>query len=204
MSWPTREVMKDHFTAVVLVREALIAGNVELAKLIVTWLADPGADPGVPTWSPYIDRMRETATALVAATTIDEAGQATAELALACGGCHSAHDVSPPLAALEPPPAASGTRAHMLRHQGAAARMWNGLIGPSEASWQGGVADLAEAPLGEDEIFENASAAPWITELADEVHDLGARGGKAATWDQRAEIYGRLLATCATCHAAIP
>ena len=94
--------------------------------------------------------------------------------------------------------------AHMLRHQWAAEQMWDGLIGPSEARWNDGVTELAEAPLGQDEIFANATATPAIGKLATDVHALAAEGRKATTWDDRAAVYGRLLASCAACHAAIP
>jgi hypothetical protein len=91
----------------------------------------------------------------------------------------------------------------MLRHQWAAEQMWDGLIGPSEARWNDGIAELAEAPLVQDEILANATPTPAIAELAADVHALGDEGRKATTWEQRAAIYGRLLGTCAACHAAI-
>jgi hypothetical protein len=203
-SRPSRELMQDHFTAVVLVRDALIAGNLELAKWNGSFLAQREPDPAVASWSMYVDHLRERAAELADAPTLAAAAAASAGLALECGRCHAANAATPTFPTVDRRIAASGTRPHMLRHQWAAEQMWDGMIGPSEARWNDGVAELAEAPLGQDEIFANATAAPAIAELAADVHALGEEGRGAKTWDDRAAVYGRLLATCAACHAAIP
>lgn len=201
---PSRELMRDHFTAVVLVRDALIAGNLELVRWNATFLAEREPDPSVASWSQYVAQLRERAAKVAGATTLPSAAMASTELALECGRCHAANAATPVFPALDRRVDASGTRPHMLRHQWAAEQMWNGLIGPSEERWNAGVAELAEAPLAPEEIAANATVLPAIAELGEDVHALGAQGSKATTWNERAEIYGRLLATCASCHSGSP
>ena len=201
---PSRELMKDHFTAVVLVRDALIVGNLELAKWNASFLATRERDPAVASWSVYVDHLREQAAKVNDAPSLAAAAAASTELALECGRCHAANGVTPVFPTVDRRVAASGPRPHMLRHQWAAEQMWDALIGPSEQRWYAGVTELAEAPLGQDEIFANASAIPAIAKLATDVHALGDEGRKATTWSERANVYGRLIATCASCHSAIP
>jgi len=201
---PSRELMQDHFTAVVHVRDALIVGNLELAKWNASFLAQREPDPAVASWSAYVDRLRENAAKVAETATLEAAALASTELVLECGRCHAANGVTPRFPATDERVAASGTRPHMLRHQWAVQQMWDGLIGPSEERWKAGVGELAEAPLGQDEVFSNATAAASIVKRAEDVHALGAEGGKVTSWPDRAAVYGRLLATCAGCHAAIP
>lgn len=201
---PSRELMKDHFTAVVVVRDALIVGNFELAKWNASFLAQKEPDPAVASWSMYVDHLRAKAAKVADAPTLEAAAVASTELALECGRCHAANAVTPVFPTLDRRVAASGTRPHMLRHQWAAEQMWNGLIGPSEEQWNDGVGELAEAPLGQDELFSNATPTPAIVKVATDVHALGEEGRKATTWDARAAIFGRMLSSCATCHSAIP
>jgi hypothetical protein len=203
-SRPSRELMKDHFTAVVVIRDALIVGNLELAKWNASFLAKHEPDPAVASWSMYVDQLRERAVKVADAPTLAAATAASTELAVECGCCHAANAVTPVFPTVDRRVAASGARPHMQRHQWAAEQMWDGLIGPSEARWNDGVAELAETPLGQDEIFTNASATPEIAKLATDVHALGAEGRKATSWNERAAIYGRLLTSCAACHSAIP
>jgi len=201
----THEHMQAHFDAIVAVRDALIAGSLDEARAKARWIVENEAEPGIASWGQYVAEIRERAAEVVNASGIEAAAAASAELARACGHCHAGHAVPPELGAAEPPPAASGRVPHMLRHQWAAERMWEGLIGPSEARWKTGAAELAEAPLGSTEILAEQSAAPRITELADQVHSLGeqARQIPATAWGTRSAMYGRFLSTCAACHQAV-
>jgi cytochrome c553 len=193
--------MREHFTSGVLIRDALIAGDLALARWNATWLAEREPEPDVASWSPSMTDLRARARQVAEAQDLPAAAAATAELAAECGRCHATNGVSPRFAERDPRVPASGRRPHMLEHQFAAEQMWGGLIGANEAAWKKGAEGLAVAPLGQEEILENASATQRITALAGDVHALGAEGANASTWPQRATVYGRLLATCATCHA---
>jgi len=199
--------MQAHFDAIVAIRDRLIAGDLDSARMHARWILENESEPGIASWQAYVAEIQEWASGVVNASGIEPAAAAGAELARACGHCHAGNAVPPDLGAAEPPPAgASGRVPHMQRHQWAAERMWEGLIGPSEARWNAGVAELAEAPLASDEILAHESAGPRITELAAQVHALGeqARGIPATAWDTRSALYGRFLSTCAACHQAIP
>lgn len=197
------ERMREHFKAGVLVRDALISGDLALAQWNATWLAEREPEPDIVSWSPSINELRVRARAIAEAPDLAAAATATAELAVECGRCHQVNGASPRLVEDDPRIPASGRRPHMLEHQWAAQRLWDGLIGASAATWNRGAAGLATAPLGQDEILDNATATPRIAALAADVHALGAEGRRAQTWSERATVYGRLLATCATCHAAL-
>jgi hypothetical protein len=198
--------MQAHFDAIVAIRDALIAGDLDGAKTKARWIVENEAEPGIASWGEYVAEIHERAGGIVEASAIEAAAASSAELARTCGRCHAAHAVPPELGTSEPAPGpASGTVAHMLRHQWAAERMWEGLIGPSEVRWSAGAAELAEAPLAPEEILADQSAASRITDLGDQVHALGeqARGIPATAWGTRSAMYGRFLSTCAACHQAV-
>jgi mono/diheme cytochrome c family protein len=204
-STPVHEHMQAHFDAIVGIRDALIDGNLESAKQKARWIVENDADPGIASWRESVAEIRRWSADLVHASGIQPAAAAGAELARACGRCHAGNGVSPDLGVVEPPLAASGTVPHMRRHHWAAERMWEGLVGPSEARWNAGTAELAVTPLTPDVILAKQSAAPAITDLANEVHALGkqARGIPATAWDTRSAMYARFLSTCAACHQAM-
>jgi cytochrome c553 len=196
----TPQSMREHFKSGVLIRDALIAGDLALAQWNANWLVEHEPEPDNASWSPSVTDLRARARKIAEAPDLATAAAATAELAAVCGRCHQANGVSPRFALSDVRVPASGVRPHMLEHQWAAEQMWAGLVGANEDTWNKGVTGFAGAPLGQEEIFENASATQHITALAADVHTIGAEGAKAQGWPERANVYGRLLATCATCH----
>jgi hypothetical protein len=195
--------MKAHFDAIVTIRDALIAGDLPAAQAKARWIVEDETVPGIATWQELAMEIRSQAAGVVDATSVEAATGPAAELARTCGRCHSVHSVRPPsLSAREPPPIGSARVPHMLRHQWAAERMWEGLVGPSEERWNAGIAELAETPLHREELELGPTAASHITDLATRVHQLGAEasGIPATAWDTRSALYARFLATCADCH----
>jgi cytochrome c553 len=87
----------------------------------------------------------------------------------------------------------------MASHQWAAARMWEGLIGPSDDRWLEGARTMARsrttiiAESGELGIADDAARTRLLAERATRLGDP----------DERATLYGEMLATCAHCHHAI-
>lgn len=88
--------------------------------------------------------------------------------------------------------------AQMAGHQWAAARMWDGLIGPSTERWLDGARKLAKSSL----MITAESDQLGIADDAARVRLLANRALKTKIGD-RPELYGELLATCAGCHHAI-
>jgi hypothetical protein len=92
----------------------------------------------------------------------------------------------------------------MARHHWALDAMWQGLIGPSKEAWIIGAEALAEAPLIPEVLAPGQSVPTEIGQLAARVHTLGneARDVSDASGIP-GQIYGELLTTCETCHAAL-
>lgn len=187
--------MQEHFTQIEATRAAVISGDIDAAREAARWLARHEATQGIPEgWGQHIVQMQLAAQRVVDANEIAPAAAATAEMGAICGGCHQGMDEGAQFTFVAPPPQEVGVVAHMLRHQWAAQRLWEGLVGPSEEAWSRGVAALAEAPLQPTESPEQMGA------LASRIHELGTQAGEATGFIDRAAVYGDLLATCAQCH----
>jgi hypothetical protein len=88
----------------------------------------------------------------------------------------------------------------MQRHRWAAARLWEGLVVPSDEAWKAGALALSDAPLSPELLTPGKSPVPKVGELELSVHDLGRRAQTLVGADARAELYGQALATCSACH----
>lgn len=86
----------------------------------------------------------------------------------------------------------------MARHLWATERLWEGIVGGSEESWQQGLDMLAASPLEAPQITgERVGIARRLQKLADQ-----ARAKRRLdTPTERARVYGEILVTCASCHA---
>ncbi|MFY0542130.1 hypothetical protein [Nannocystis pusilla] len=89
----------------------------------------------------------------------------------------------------------------MMRHRWAEARMWEGLVGPSDSAWSAGIDALNDSSLHPDMLTPDRSPSPEITTLVARVRTVGMRGSLARGSRARARLYGEYLATCAACHA---
>ncbi|MDJ0655415.1 MAG: hypothetical protein QNJ40_14730 [Xanthomonadales bacterium] len=115
----------------------------------------------------------------------------------ACGACHASNRVQPFFASRQPQePTGESLAARMGRHIWAADRMWEGLVSHSLASWQAGAKLLARDPF----LMSSSSKVP--AERVQEVSDLATEAAAPGSWNKRAEVYGRFLATCVGCHEA--
>ncbi len=195
--------MAAHFAQAIDLREAVILGDLGAAVTAARMLADYNMKDLPDGWAPYVDRLRAAAKSGADAKTLDEAARAVGDVASACGGCHQARG-GPIFDPGDPPAAVPGTATHMARHHWAAARMWEGLVGPNNTAWTKGTEVLADAPLA------TTPANPTIDALAKRVHALGERGRNlieqsaesSPIAQQRGAVYGELVATCANCHQA--
>jgi hypothetical protein len=149
--------------------------------------------------------MREAAQGIGGAEDLSAATAPFVALAEACAGCHSA--LGGPKVEVGEPPAISESSplaARMAVHQWALAAMWQGLTGPSKEAWIAGAEALAAAPLTPEQLAPDQSVPKEITALATRVHTLGneARNVEDASGIP-GKIYGELLTTCESCHAAL-
>jgi cytochrome c553 len=197
--------MYGHFGHASQVQSAVIAGDLEAVRSPAQWLAGHDEMAGLPQGAePYLARLRRAAALAVDASDLSAAAAATADIGTACGACHGAFDVGPPFDPGVPPPdEGPPVVGHMMRHVWAADRMWEGLIGPSDAAWTAGARGLSEAPFEPTEVTQNAELQPTARDLARRVHELGVKAERSSDPEARGEIYGRLLAVCSRCHQLV-
>jgi hypothetical protein len=189
------EHMQEHFARVEAVRDAIIEGDLEATKEPASWLAGHEAMEGVPDgWEQHVTQMQRTAQMVVDAEDIETAASATAAMGGICGGCHQGLDEGAQFTIVVVPSEESGVVAHMLRHEWAADRLWEGLIGPSEESWTAGSEALGEAALDPEDAPDEVGV------LAQRVHELGTEATETLGFNDRAAVYGQLITTCAQCH----
>ncbi len=190
--------MQEHFAKVSAVKTAVIAGDFESAREPAEWLAEHDAYEALPgDWEPHVAALQEAAQRVAGASDLATAAVATADMGKACGTCHQALNEGAQFTVVSVPTEDSGVVAHMLRHEWAAQRLWEGLIGPSDEAWTRGAETLDELPL------RPQGAAPEVTEWANTVHAVGEAAMQAADLDTRAQLYGELLGSCAQCHRAL-
>ncbi len=137
-----------------------------------------------------------------AAASLGEAAQLTGTLGMRCAHCHQATGSKIVLPAEPRPPEDPLQAPQMTGHQWAAAQMWEGLIAPSDERWDAGARVLTTVPLN--------IVAQAVTRTSDVVVDdvarvrlLANRALATKPLDDRAELFGKLLATCAHCHALL-
>jgi hypothetical protein len=191
--------MHERFAATTLILQATVHADLARVHAEAHALARLEEPDVLPTWRPYLDEIRLAAAQLELAQDPVAASHLVANLGRRCAACHhaaAAHLTFP----REPMPAESGKLApQMIAHQWAATQMWEGLIGPSDERWLTGAQALAKAPLA---IVAESNALGIGDDVA-RVRMFATRAQKPQAQDERANVYGELLATCTHCHAVI-
>jgi len=194
--------MHENFDLLRAIEKLLIHGKLDDAKSLAAAIAEAPDEPGLGAWNAQAVRVREAAAQLSRAVDIAAACRLEAELAGACASCHDAAGARPEFTWPGRTPADDGTvEKRMARHVWATDRMWEGVVGASDESWRAGLAVLAEAPLaGTKTTPERITHARTLQRLA-----AGALSDQLATSVAgRTRVYGELLTSCASCHAAPP
>jgi len=201
---PTGELMREHFLKVRETRQALIGDDMDAAKAAMAWLAenDPGLDALPEPLRPMLSAMQEKAAEFGEATTLSEASASFAGMLNTCGDCHAAVQGGPTFAT---PPLAEGNElpVQMTRHRWAIERMWEGIVSRDTEMYVAGAEVLADVQLRPEELPQGVLEPERIDAIITHVHEQGTEGVEAETWPERAENFGSLLATCATCHRAM-
>ena len=195
--------MHDHYDAVVRIQSAVIAGSLEGTRESARWLAEHDAPAGMPAqWAEHVDAMRLAARAALDAEDLTAAANATSQLGLACGGCHVASNVTVEFDDVKRPSDKDRVSAHMERHQWAADRMWEGLIGPATVSWRQGANLLFESPMQAEELGAE-SGDEDVVHMSRRIHQLAGNATVVSDPAEKAEIYAEFLANCAACHTSL-
>jgi cytochrome c556 len=194
--------MKEHFEKSAEMKLALIRGNLDAAKKSAQWMAEHSLTPDLPVnWKPHVEGLQDAARQGRDAKDLKAASAAFGAIGRACAVCHE--QLGGPKIALGTPPAeGSGAALHMVRHQWAMDRMWEGLMAPSEEAWVKGAEVMADAPLAPEAISGQKSVAPETVALATTAHTIANRARTTET-KERGAAYGELLVTCSACHSKL-
>ncbi len=191
--------MEVHFVTANDMQRAIMHGDLEAAKSHARWIVENTVNDHLPVrWRPNVPPITKAARGVMNAPDLVSAAASAGEMAAACGHCHRQMGMPLTFAAKDAPPGPWDQRSHMKRHQWAADRLWEGLVGPSDESWRRGAKALLETPLLRD--ADRVSGPNDKQALADRVHALGSSAISTTDPAQRAGLYGELLGTCATCH----
>lgn len=197
-----RDHMHVRFAAARRVELAIAFGDLERARAEARTIANLEEPDVRAEWRPYLDNVRAAARQVVAAPDPAVAARMSALLGQRCAQCHVASQAKIAFPAEPAPPEGPKLATQMALHQWGAARMWEGLIGPSPARWTEGARALARARVA---IVAEGDLPPELA-VSDDVqrmHLHATRALAAKTLDDRAGIYGDLLETCAGCHRTI-
>ena len=198
--------MHDHLTYITTIKAFITMGRLEGTRQPANWLATHETLPDLPTqYEPFVDFMRSSARQVEKAENLQTAAEAVSLLAQNCGNCHRASHVDIEFGYDALPAQWSDSETHMQRHQWAMDRLWEGLIGPSDAAWNRGTAMLSEEQLHAADVSASATAgeADTLENIAREVHELGAAGAGLTGLSDRSQVYGRILGLCADCHTRV-
>lgn len=193
--------MPAHFADLLEVHSALIRGVVPDARAAAADIVAERPSVMLESWAPYLYATRDAAREVTVAADLATASAAAATLARTCGECHTAQAARLMRTGSAPPPAEdSDDAARMRRHKWAFDRLWEALVLPSDAAWQEGVAAFVELPACHDDLSgeQDREAIRRARETVMS-HAEAARSAKSP--EARAQVYGALLPTCASCHA---
>jgi hypothetical protein len=195
--------MEAHYSAVILAHDALLQGNVESLKSQLAQASTQDLPPTSPQqWLPFHEALQAAAREGANVSDLDSAANALAHVVLACGDCHAALGAGPIYPAPAPDEGDDAVETAMLDHQWATERLWEGVTGPWDNAWDRGSEALAAI-----QVFGEASPRIVLTEelrrRENELREIGEAARTVSALDERAALYGRLLATCGGCHQLV-
>ena len=186
--------MHENFGMVRAIEHLLVRGKLDEAKQLARGISESPDEPGTSAWAAQAARVRDRAAAVATASTLDDAIHGVARLGAECAACHLASGATPDLVDAPHPPAdGNDVASRMIRHRWATDHMWEALIAPSDDDWQAGLDVLAATPLPVAELGKDRE--PLARKL-----QRTAKAARNARAQDRAQVYGDLLATCAACH----
>lgn len=198
--------MSEHFTRAAQARDHVIAGRLDEARAELSWLAEHDAFPGEPaTYGSFMTDMRTIAETGVAARDAEGLAACIGGLGNTCGGCHQSLNVAAriPGSTGPAPDNNGGVHGHAARHGWAVDHLWIGLVKPDDAAWQGGL-DAIRAPVFDMEgLGVPEEAAGTVAAYGMILSNMGQEQVGSADAGGRAELFGRVVSSCAGCHAAV-
>ncbi|HEU0031458.1 MAG TPA: hypothetical protein VFQ53_12555 [Kofleriaceae bacterium] len=197
-----RQHMHVRFAASSGVQLAIALSDLDRAHADARTIAALDEPDVLPEWKPYVDHIRTSAAQIAQTKDTVVASKALAQLGGKCAECHRAVPGAKVVFPKLPHPSDDPKLAlQMAHHEWAAARMWEGLIAPSDERWLDGAKELSTARL--TIAAEGGKENLGIANDVAKVRLLATRAIKAKSPDDRVAIYGELLGTCAHCHYTI-
>jgi len=197
--------MHARFDAAHRIEDAIARGDLDGGRAQARALAEVTEPEALPRWRPFLVDLTSAARQVASAADIVAAADGAAAVGYQCGRCHAAMGITISFPDEPRPPGNVRLAFQMLGHRWAAARMWEGLIGPAEGRWTAGARALAEAPL--TLVAEEPTILPTGAEqIGDEVAKVRLYANRALAAidaEERAVTFGAILTTCTRCHAAI-
>lgn len=194
--------MHDSYLTLLSARDAAVYGEVDVAREQLTELATQPMPEGISSiYAPEVLELHIRAGQGARAERPEGVTLGIAHTAQSCGSCHTATGQSPQLAGQMDPPSSDTPAELMQRHAWAAQQLWDGLIIPSDERWQQGANVLASSKLEPSTLFHDEYLADVGAERVHGLQEATKSVAHAASWEDRAEAYGDLLNSCATCHS---
>jgi mono/diheme cytochrome c family protein len=199
---PTRGQMLAHFDLALELRAHAINGDLARFRMAAQELAD--LDPAHDLPAEIILQlgpMRWEAQAAAGARTVEAAAQGAAEVARTCGDCHAANGV--PLGdrfVVGERPPTGDTEQHMAGLAWITRLLWDGLVGPSDVTWNAGARALAEAGALPDELLTELPERD-VRFASDRLQRLAGEAAAAREPEHRVQALGEIWATCSDCHS---
>jgi hypothetical protein len=200
----TAKAMHRHFEDVNAIERALISGDLASAHEHAH-SAREGFRGRIPAgWDRYVERAVASAEMMEVTTDLGVAARLAGTMAGTCGDCHTARSVQAvQLDKAVPERSGDSFDDFMLRHRWATDRMWEGLIGPSNAAWNAGAAVLKETHVDEADVAGRIEMTPELRDLLGEIRRAAQTAEETQGYKERQLLFGNLLAGCAGCHRAM-
>jgi len=197
--------MHGHLTQISTIKSAIIAGELEDVYEPARWLADHETAAGIPVkFESYVIQMKSHARRVSEAQDLGSAAKSVSNMAKTCGNCHLVNEVDLEFGYDQMPRMdVEDVVTHMQRHQWAADRLWEGLIGPSDTAWNRGADMLIDVPLLPSDVTRATDNTEEIEKIAHRIHALGGIGTETNTPDARSELYAEVIGLCARCHTLL-
>ncbi|HSG07779.1 MAG TPA: hypothetical protein VLA36_05465 [Longimicrobiales bacterium] len=192
--------MYVHYTQVGEIVEGVVDGDVPATRSGARWLANHRSQQFPAGAEGPLEMMRAEARIILAQDKVTDIAMSVGRMGGACARCHVALNGGPRINVEMAPPATSDPDRTMVRHVWAVDRLWEGIIGPSDAAWASGAAVLAAPGL---DLGPPGNRPAQADDLAKRIPELGQMAKAARDPRERAEVYGHLLQTCAQCHEAL-
>lgn len=196
--------MSEHYNEIVEITEALIASDLEKAKVPAAKVGSQELPENLPPgWPEYMTAVHGQAKNITNATDLAAAAMATAQMAGACGRCHLTNRGGPFVLWPPDPPEGADRKTHMQRHMWLTTRLFEGVIGPDNDAWGEGIRALKEEPLKGHVLTDDPEKQQAAEAMAGAVHELADKGEGLTGPEERAELLGTMLTRCVACHVTI-